>query len=240
MMTLPDTVQPQSDLSDRFVALNLTLKSKEVITLRSCEVLGRGFRNRVSFNEARTIEDVLVESLTSAIRSCLQTLPDGKHVLSLPDFFVEIPGLALSGAQVVVMEAKDGIRNAIFRFKHFVGAINNAFSADIGFHNIGSSHSEKLAVNVLAEICLPILNLCRSFEAFSFGDDPRKALDLADRAREFEFQTELLKRFIFNAGTGTGHADAAGAYLQSDDDKDPSQTGSTSTHRNMVIDAGPF
>lgn len=238
MMTLPDTVQPQSDLSDRFVALNLTLKSKEVITLRSCEVLGRGFRNRVSFNEVRTIEDVLVDSLTSAIRSCLQTLPDGKHVLSLPDFLVEIPGLALSGAQVVVMEAKDGIRNAIFRFKHFVGAINNAFSADIGFQNIGSSHSEKLAVNVLAEICLPILNLCRSFEAFSFGGDPRKSVDFADRAREFEFQTELLKRFIFNAGTG--HADAAGAYLQSDDDQDLAQAGSTSTHRNMVIDAGPF
>ena len=128
-----------------------------------------------------------------------------------PEFLVELPGLVLSGAHVMVMEAKDGIRNAILRFKEFMGAVNNAFRTDIGFHEPYSNHSEKLAVNVLAEVCLPLLNLCRRFEDLSFGHDRQRTMEISDRAREFEFQTELLKRFIFNAGMG--HAEAPTTYL---------------------------
>ena len=221
MNALTETKQTSSDLSDRILTLNLTLQSRSVVTLRSCEVLGRGFRTRVSFNETRNIEDALVQRLSSTIKSCLQTLPDGAHVLSLPEFLVEMPGLVLSGVHIMVMEAKDGVRNAIFRFKEFMGAINNAFHDDIGFEEPGANHSEKLAVNVLAEICLPILNLCRSFEELNLGLDRRTALEISDRAREFEFQTELLKRFIFNAGIG--HAEAIGAYLETDTDLQPYQ-----------------
>lgn len=212
MTHLPEASPIASDLSDRIITLNLTLKSSGLISLRSCEVLGRGFRNRISFNEVRTIEDVLVSRLATSIKTCLRTLPDGAHVLSLPEFLIEVPGLALSGLHVMVMEAKDGVRNAIFRFKEFMGAVNKAFRADIGFHEPASNHSEKLAVNVLADICLPILNLCRSFEELNCGQDRNKALHIADKAREFEFQTELLKRFIFNAGIG--HAEAGSAYLE--------------------------
>ncbi len=134
--------------------------------------------------------------------------------MSLPDFLIELPGLVLSGAHVMVMETKEGVRNAIMRFKEFMGAVNNAFRADIGFHQPYANHSEKLAINVLAEVCLPILNLCRNFEELNFSNDRGKALNIADRAREFEFQTELLKRFIFNAGIG--HAQAAEAHLHDD------------------------
>jgi hypothetical protein len=211
MNTLPKIKPTSSDLSDRTITLSLTLHSPEHVSLRSCEVLGRNFRNRISFNDSAPVEEVLVARLARAIKACLASLPEGAHVLALPEFLVELPGLALSGLHVMVMEAKDGIRNAIFRFKEFMGAVNKAFRTDIGFQEACASHSEKLAVNVLADVCLPILNLCRSFEEMNFGHDRRKALNIADRAREFEFQTELLKRFIFNANMG--HAEAAGAYL---------------------------
>ncbi|MEM9576232.1 MAG: hypothetical protein AAF999_04365 [Pseudomonadota bacterium] len=214
MNSLPDINPIPSDLSDRTLTFNLTLNEDSTVSIRSCEVLGRAFRNRVSFSSNRTIDDVLVPRLSHAITSCLRTLPDGAHVLSLPDFLVELPGLVLSGVHVMVLEAKDGLRNAILRFKEFMGTINSAFHQDIGFHEPYSNHSEKLAVNVLAEVCLPILNLCRSFEELNFGTDRQRALEISDRAREFEFQTELLKRFIFNAGLG--HAEAATAYLHSE------------------------
>lgn len=212
MMTLPDLKQGPFDLSDRIVTLNLTLRDNSTVTFRSCEVLGRGFRNRVSFSELRDVEDVLVERLAQAVKTCVNGLPCGAHVLALPDFVVELPGLALRGVHLMVMEAKEGARNAIFRFTSFVGAINKAFCADIGFEEPVARPSEKLAVDILAEICLPILNLCRSFETLSFGEDQRASFDFADKAREFEFQTELLKRFIFNAGTG--HAEGPSGVLE--------------------------
>lgn len=214
MNRLPDINYLEPDLSDRTMTLNLTLQDENTVTLRSCEVMGKQFRNRVSFNTKHNIEDILVGRLSRAIRSCLRTLPDGAHVLSLPEFIVELPGLVLSGVHVMVMEAKDGVRNAILRFKEFIGAVNNAFQQDIGFHEPYSNHSEKLAINVLADVCLPILNLCRTFEELGFGQDRQQAQEIADRVREFEFQTELLKRFIFNAGMG--HANAAEAHLHTE------------------------
>lgn len=192
----------QSDLSDRTLSLNLTIRKPEIVSLRSCDVLNRAFRNNVSFNTQRSIEEVLVSQLSSKIKSCLRSLPEGAHVLSFPDFLVEVPGLVLYGVQIITMEAKNGVRNTIFRFSEFLGGINNAFQEDIGFQEPFSNHTEKLAVSVLSEVCLPILNLTRIFVDFNSDMDRRRATSISDRAREFEFQTELLKRFIFNAGTG--------------------------------------
>lgn len=214
MNTLTDIKPIQSDMSDRTITLSLTLHPSNLVYVRSCEVLGKGFRNRTSFQENKLVEDVLVARLSKAIMSSLRALSDGAHVLSLPDFLIELPGLVLSGAHLMVMKTKGGVRNAIMRFKDFMGSISNAFRLDIGFQEPYSSHSEKLAINVLAEVCLPILNLCRNFEELNFGNDRGKALNIADRAREFEFQTELLKRFIFNAGIG--HAQALEAHLHED------------------------
>ncbi|MFK7744123.1 MAG: hypothetical protein AB8B47_03645 [Roseobacter sp.] len=207
MNALPQIQPLASDLSERTLTLNLIIKGPEFIAVRSCEVLGRGFRNRVSFQNLGELEERLVGRLATAIRSCLQSIPDGAHVLALPEFLVELPGLALSGVHVLIMKAKDGARNAIFRFKEFMGSINNAFLCELGFNEPAATHSEKLAVKVLADICIPIMNLAQSFEHLNLGADRRTTIQMQDRAREFAFQTELLKRFIFNAGIG--HAEPA-------------------------------
>ncbi|MGD9294590.1 MAG: hypothetical protein PVI41_06885 [Roseobacter sp.] len=194
------------------MTLSLNIMSPDTVTIRSCEVVGRWFRNRISFQEQKRIEDILARKLAHAILSSLRILRQGAQVLALPDFLVELPGLALSGVHIMVMEASDGIRSVILRFTEFMGAINNAFQTDIGFHQPHVNHCEKLAVNVLEEICLPILNLCRTFEELKETQIRTKGRGIVDRAREFEFQTELLKRYIYNAGMG--HAEANDAYLQ--------------------------
>ena len=195
------------------MTLSLNIMSPDTVTIRSCEVVGRWFRNRISFQEQKRIEDILARKLARAILSCVRSLRKGAQVLALPDFLVELPGLALSGVHIMVMEAKDGVRSAILRFTEFMGAINNAFQTDIGFHEPYPNHCEKLAVNVLEEICLPILNLCRTFEELKVKQMGRNGRCFVDRAREFEFQTELLKRYIYNAGMG--HAEANDGYLRS-------------------------
>jgi len=189
-----------SDFSDRVLTFNLMLSGKDKIAVRSCEVIGRSFRNRISFGEANDLDTVLVHRLAATIRSCLARLPDGAHVLALPDFLLEIQGLALSGVHVMVMEVKEGVRNAIFRFKEFVGEVDVAFRDGVGLRTPLSSYSERLAVNVLSDICLPILNMAREMEFAHLEEGRPLPPALVDRAREFEFQTELLKRFIFNAG----------------------------------------
>ena len=200
MTSLPEPQPLPSDLSSRTLTLSLSLHMDGKITFRSCEVVGRWFRNRISFQENRSLEDIVVGKLANAIRAQLLRLPDGAHVLALPDFLIEVPGLALAGMHVMVMDAKDGCRSVILRFKEFIGAINNAFRVELGFHEPSHSYSERLAMNVLEDICLPILNLCRSFTEFQVENRVTLPNGFVDRAREFEFQTELLKRYIYNAG----------------------------------------
>ncbi|MCV3271935.1 hypothetical protein [Roseobacter sinensis] len=203
-----------SDLSDRVLTFNLVVKDDQTILIRSSEVLGRGFRNRVSFQTLDSIDDVLVPRLAHALHRSMASIPEGSQVLSLPDFLVELPGLVLSGAHILVMDVKDGVRNAIFRFKEFMGALNNAFTQNIGLQEPYANHAERLATNVLADICLPLLNMCHDLEYARVDAKERLPRGFAERAREFEFQTELLKRFIFNAGIG--HAQPTQMHLSAD------------------------
>lgn len=212
MVNITNPMHLPSDLTERVMTFNLALAENKTISLRSCEVLGRGFRNRVSFQDRSDIDSILVSRLAHSVRKCLLSIPDGAHVLSIPDFLVELPGLVLSGVRVLVMEFKDGARNAIFRVKDYMGGLNNAFHADIGFLEPYSEHSDRLAVNVLADICLPLLNMCREMETSQVEKPHYLPTDFNDRVKEFEFQTELLKRFIFNAGTG--QVEATQVYLE--------------------------
>lgn len=187
------------DFSDRVLTLNLILRAEDGVSIRSCEIVGSRFRNRTSFSDVNDISDVLHDRIARTIRSCLARVPQGAHVMSLPDFLVEIPGLALAGVHIMIMEVKDGLRNAILRFKEFIGSVNQLFKPDVGVEEPSSSYSERLAVNILGDICLPLLNIARALEALH-AQTGTSVTALEDRTREFEFQTELLKRFVYNCG----------------------------------------
>ncbi|MDW4497636.1 hypothetical protein R5H30_06555 [Sulfitobacter sp. D35] len=194
-------LSPAAKLSSRRLAFNLVIRDGR-IGVRACEITSHSFRNRTSFPEICAIETVIVERIAQAIRSVVEGLPpSGAHVLSIPEFLVELPGLVLSGAHVLVTDVQDGARNAIFRFKEFLGAINFAFLTDIGFEQSITDHNERLATNILADLCMPLLNLCRHSQ-FTRQIDPGGdvARQIADKASELEFRTELLKRFVSHSG----------------------------------------
>ena len=191
----------QSLLSARRMTLNLTVRPDGRIDVRSCEVSAKRFRNRTSFPDSCTLNEVIVAKLAMAIRRCIDTMQDRSHVLSLPEFLVELPGLVLSGAHLLVNDLKDGSRHVILRFKEFLGTINAAFRMDIGFHEPVADHNERLATQVLVEICLPVLNLCRYKAVSELDTSVVAAQRMEEAARELEFHTELLKRFVFNSVT---------------------------------------
>jgi hypothetical protein len=206
MNELKEVQSMTSVFSDRVLTINLLLDGSEQVSVRSCEVIGQRFRNRVSFAETNSIDDVLVEKLAYAIRTCLAKVSDGAHVLSLPDFLIELPGLALSGAHVMIMDVRNEVRSAIFRFREFIGSVSNAFRGDIGMDAPYATYGERLAVNVLEDICLPLLNVARELEFAQTQSGARLSRALEDKVREFEFQTELLKRFIHNSEICTEQA----------------------------------
>lgn len=212
MPALPQIQPIPSALSDQTLTLSLVIKSPGDVLVRSCEIIGRNCRSRFSFPNHSKLEDLLTERLSQAIQASLQSIPEGAHVLSQPDFLVELPGLVLHGIHVMVKETTDGVRNAILRFKDFMGGVTHAFVEDIGFHQPPANHCEKLAVSVLEDICLPLLNLCHALSECARQNGEPLPMAVTDKARDFQFQTELLKRFIFNSNIG--HADAADGYLK--------------------------
>ena len=181
------------------MTLNLTQDGPEGVSIRSCELLGPGFRSRISFSDFRAIEDVLVARLAQAIAINLRDLPTGAKVLALPDFLIELPGLVLSGAHFMVMELTNTVRNVIVRFNRVTGSINKALKIDVGFAPQVLPQNQALAVSVFSDICLPILNVCYEIETAMRENGGPYTPQLMEQAQEFRFQTELLKRFITNA-----------------------------------------
>ena len=101
-------------------------------------------------------------------------------------------GLALALAG----EPRDGVRSVIMRFKEFLGAMNRILKPKIGFDENLSSNTEKLALNALMDICLPIMNFARSPELKVMDPDGHIQEMLEMKVQEFEFNAELLKRFV--------------------------------------------
>lgn len=178
--------------------MNLVWQGENNIFISSCEVFGRRFRSRFSFAENQHIEDVLISRLAQAVAASLRSFPEGADVLALPEFLVEMPGLVLSGLHVMVTQAIQGMRSIILRFKEFLGTANRVFRTDVGVEEPAISYGQKLAVNVLEDICLPILNLCHLLTERARAESQSVNPNLMVRMQEFRFQTELLKRFISN------------------------------------------
>lgn len=184
------------EIATRRLTINLLVYENGPIDVQSCETSGEKFLNRTSFRGARTLSDVFVAEIATALRDCLKTLPNGAHMLSVPDFLVEIPGLALSGVRILASETRDGARSVIMRIKEFLGAFNRILKPKIGFDESVSSNTEKLALSALMDICVPIMNFARSAELKLLDPDGHIKDMLELKVQEFEFNAELLKRFI--------------------------------------------
>ena len=96
------------EVATRRLTINLLVHDDGAIDVQSCETSGEKFLNRTSFRGANTLSDVFVEELAVALSDCLKTLPKGAHMLSVPDFLVEVPGLALSGVRILASETRNG------------------------------------------------------------------------------------------------------------------------------------
>ena len=90
----------------------------------------------------------------------------------------------------------------IVRFRTILGGINRAFRQDLGIEDSVPEHCSHMSAAVLADIVLPLLDLCAAAEGGAL--ETSKGLDdfietLIERSQDVRFQAELVKRFVATA-----------------------------------------
>jgi hypothetical protein len=167
--------------------------------VRSCEVIGPGFRTRTSFGPKADLAQVFAPAIARAMEDCLSDLRAEAEVRSLPDLMIQTPGLVLVGAHVLTQRQPDGDLHVIVRFGLFLGALNAAFRQATGFDSGVASETERLSALVFADLVLPVLNLCQSAQQVAERGAAQAeplAQALSEKWNELQFSVELLKRFV--------------------------------------------
>lgn len=211
-----DARTQDASVSARKFVVNLTILDGNEPEVRSCEIIGRNYRNRTSFGDKTRLDDVFVKAVSDGLTKCLSKMSNDTEVVSLPDFVVETPGLTLAGAHMMVSKGDDGTLHIIFRFRFFLGGINRVFHRNIGFDGDISDENSRLSALVLADLALPILNFCEAAKAGMMTHEaPISGFvnKLAEQSHEISFQIELVKRFIEHPGVaGLEIVDYPNAY----------------------------
>lgn len=203
--------------SSRKFVVNLIVNEGRNPAVRSCELIGKGFRNRTSFGADTDVEAVFVKEVAEGLKECLESVGHETKVVSFHDFSIETNGLMLSGAHMMVNCDDSGELHIILRFRYFLGSLQLAFNKNVGFDDGINDENSRLAALVIADLALPILNVCEAAKSGLLGDDPRFTTfgsSLASRAEEISFQIELLKRFVAKPDMATLPANDPGFGLE--------------------------
>lgn len=185
--------------SARKFIINISSENLSDFEVRSCEIASREFRNRTSFQNRITIDQIFQKEIAEGLKSCLMKLSGETEVIALPSVVLEIPGLTLAGAYLVSTKTQEGDLHIIVRFRFFVGGINNMFLPNIGFDDAANDHAAGLSVKVLSDLALPFLNVCESYRSGVISTQAgftEFMAGLSACAQDFRFQVELLKRFV--------------------------------------------
>lgn len=179
--------------------INIFVPHRGPAEVRSCEMAGNKWRNRTSFTNARKVEDVFSPDIASGLYRLLGNISAKMRILSLPDHLVEVTGLVMGGIQLVTNFAEDGSAVVIMRFKHIIGGIQNAFVSAFGLSDPVAELRDDLAIEVLADLSMPLLDICSYVEALGVTEDQLGhpvLRSVAKHAGEIRFQVELIKRYL--------------------------------------------
>lgn len=192
--------------NDRFV-VHLTRSKSESggpkIRVTSIELQHSDMRNRYSFKHGRSLADLFTGGLAGALEDALRSLESGERVVSLPDFAVNLPGLALGGLRMLCTKAEDGMEFIMLRVREYVGSIKSAFRFDPTLSVDSTTMRERIAVEVLRDIVNPLLDILSIAR-----DTPPEVIDnnsdairrqlkrMSMRQEEINFYLGLLKRYI--------------------------------------------
>ena len=179
--------------------INITLPTEGPPLLRSIEIHINEGRNRTSFTRLRRLEEVFEPGVAVRLYEHLEKMTPESRAMSLPDQVIEAKGVILAGIHMMVTYAKDGTASIIMRFRKMIGDLQHAMIDGFGFGVPTHDTRDETALKVLADISLPLLDICTFADADNLPDLDRQnpyLRHLAERAGEIRFQVELIKRYV--------------------------------------------
>ena len=179
------------------LVIKLNRRESGALDVLACEVLSEAFTNRTVFHGSTKLVDVLSDHVVDVIENALRGIGPQRQLISLPNLMVQLPNLVLAKAQILISEMVDGAQNVIFRFMGFLGTLDGVLKHKTSTGTVANLTAERMAVRVLDDLALPLLNLVRHETSGSARND-RAHQNLSDNAHEIEFRVELLKRFVLS------------------------------------------
>lgn len=194
------------NINDMFV-VNLQVSADGAAVVRSCELLHKDYRNRISFTKMPELFSVFQGRLASAIGALVDEFGNARNIVSKPDFEIDLPNLKLAGLTFLVSLAKDGVRQVILRFRYFIGAVQSAFTLDIGMAQPTIPHKERIAIESLLDIVGPLYGLAlleegRPLTSADKAEVENVLKDLQSKAHVLKFYSDLLLRYVRDCSSG--------------------------------------
>jgi hypothetical protein len=159
-------------------------------------------RNRLSFRDGRRLEEVFQPQLAQPLAAALDRMEPGGRSKYLPEFSVTLTHLILRGLKVIRADGEGGSGGvALVIHRHF-GSLRGVLSDDISGGWQPASAVDAVALDVLTDIAMPLLDLAeRVGDAGGVSglrpcDDIARRLSALDlRRSELMLNLDLLKRF---------------------------------------------
>lgn len=188
------------NINDMFV-VNLQLQEEGGVVVRSCELLHKDYRNRVSFTKMPDLFAVFTGRLAKEIKALVDEFGSGRNIVSKPDFSIDLPDLKLAGLSFLVSAVKDGVRQVILRFRYFIGSFQSAFALDLGLSNPTLPHKERIAIESLVDIVGPLYGLALLEDRRQLTEQEKVEVehalrDLQGKAHVLKFYSDLLIRYV--------------------------------------------
>ena len=159
-MALPPVVSTQAapvDQAASAIVIQLDDAGTDRIAVKSVEIVHRSSRTRMTFHEHNDLSDVVAEDLCLAVLDLMgKQHEDG--VYTNPDYRLNLPGLMLCKARVLVKHSAEGVRGIMIRFAMCMGNVTAIFSPTVRPWQVGHDQTQQLAAETLENVFLPLMN----------------------------------------------------------------------------------
>ena len=197
----------KTESDDRMLSLHISNASDPVPTLNSASVRFAGTTHRIDFSQPKPLDVSLSDKIASAITPLVHSVLQAENgLIEDPDFHVAGDRVMLGGTRVETPFPGQ----VVVRFKYLIGPLNGLFRTRVPFENVVLDHRERLAVEVLADIAFPLLNLA----TVAPGTDPTgrdrqvleaKLANIGRQASDIQFYLSLLTRYVRDCAGSESH-----------------------------------
>jgi hypothetical protein len=199
------TPAQSADFHSRTPSLKIALRVLDngLIVVKSCELTGGVYHHRSSFRAPDTPLSVFRDEISDVLRDFMGQARGNTQIMAVPDFSLEIPGLTLLGAQIIVGTSQEGEVSATIVFKSVLGGVD-AVLKDQALHDVTTSRRKVFETDVMLDIAQPILDMFSNFDVEPSQASPSQVQEMLqaviENTHELQFRAELLKRFINKDG----------------------------------------